>query len=253
MDSSKLVKSFTDAWGSRKKIEKRDKGTPIVRKSDDDKLIYEVQCNRCHTKIKTLPRSGSTTSFRWNNFDVHACNLVSNETLVGVVDRSSLRASTVALRSVPPKYESTNHKKTKTDENLWISCCLYVPSPDSTIVDDPDQSKEKETIYNVNRFEILTSTMVKDNAEEFMAASIISVVEMTKNTDSKYKGTYVMNPDHFTHAISQLELMREEVTDKKTAAKNVKERESWPMKRRRKRAKKPTINIRPHVGTELRG
>ena len=56
--------------------------------------------------------------------------------------------------------------------------------------------------------------------KEFMAASIISVVEMTKNTDSKYKGTYVMNPDHFTHAISQLELLREEVTEKKTAAKN---------------------------------
>ena len=111
-------------------------------------------------------------------------------------------------------------------ENLWISCCWYVPSPDSTVVDDPDQSKEKETIYNVNRFEILTSTMVKDNAEEFMAASIISVVEMTKNTDSKYKGTYVMNLDHFTHAISQLELLREEVTDKKTAAKN-RQRKRW--------------------------
>ena len=35
-----------------------------------------------------------------------------------------------------------------------------------------------------------------------------------------------MNPDHFTHAISQLELLREEVTDKKTAAKN------WQRKRK---------------------
>ena len=99
-----------------------------------------------------------------------------------------------------------------------------MPSPDSTIVDDPDQPKEKETIYNVNRFELLNNTMVKDNAEEFMAASIISVVEMTKTTDSKYKGTYVMNPDHFTHAISQLESMREEVTDKRTAAKERKKK-----------------------------
>ena len=53
-----------------------------------------------------------------------------------------------------------------------------MPSPDSTLLDDLDQSKEKETIYSVNRFEIFNNTMVKDNAEEFMAASIISVVEI---------------------------------------------------------------------------
>ena len=120
MDSSKLVKSFIGAWGSRKKIEQIDKGTPIVRKSDDDKLIYEVQCNTCHGRTKVTPRTEAATSFAWGNFDKHACNLVSNETLGVVVDRSSLRASTLALRSVPPKSKSTNQKKTKTDPALLL-------------------------------------------------------------------------------------------------------------------------------------
>ena len=55
MDSSNLVKSLTDAWDKRKV--KRDRGTLIVRKLDDDKLIYEVQCSTCHGKTKINPRT----------------------------------------------------------------------------------------------------------------------------------------------------------------------------------------------------
>ena len=72
MDASSLMGLFAAAWDRRKK-NKRDRGTAVVGISDDGTLIYEVQCKACDSKIGVYPRSDSTSSFIWGNFDKHSC------------------------------------------------------------------------------------------------------------------------------------------------------------------------------------